>query len=160
MRVAPSTAYDARELATFLRASDRAELAENARRLGTVKFPCDLVQESFRKSLSWTLWRGDDVVGMGGASESPKPGIGIIWFLGTDLADTHWRDMTRACRAVMRMEHERFPILMNVAPPGSDARLRWLSHLGFDIGKTEANGPLNGYVAFWSRRCCTAPTGD
>ncbi len=154
MNLLPSTAHDALFLARNLRASDVRETEFLAR--ATDRFVAGWsVEADLRRALEigrqWSFWHGDKLAGMGGVTPVLGDGTGAAWFLGTPIADRHWREMTHACRRVLRIEGPRFHRMGNIVPAHMKKRIRWLEFLGFDISKNEAQVPLNGYVAFWSQ---------
>lgn len=151
----PSTRADLPELAGNLRASDRHEAAFNAAATGRDGPGWSVLGDlegAFHKFQHWTLWHPEGLVGMAGVAPlRQNPAIGAIWFLGTDLADTHWLAMTRASIRFIAMQSGDWFAVGNIVPKHMTARRRWLEHLGFDFEDAEAHPNMQGHVAFWSR---------
>lgn len=162
--ILPATSYDVAELASFLRESDREEATFNAIVTGRYFEPgwsirADL-ERAFEDHDLWTISREDGaVVAVGGIRPNPSdPSEGIIWLLGTDLADRHWRELTRLCARAIACFSGPFRRFGNVLPKHMMKRRRWLEHLGFDISEGEAQLQTYGLVSFWSQSL-TAPKG-
>lgn len=140
------------ELICFLRESDRDELAFTARATGRQHREIHAeIGLAITAGPAWTLWWGDDVLGIAGINPAPEGGYGAIWFLGTDLADRHWQGMTRAIRRFMAMEMPAFDWVGNVVPAHMEERRRWLHHLGFDFPQIQAQHLPQGLVVFTSQ---------
>jgi len=151
--VFPSTLWDIGTVCECLRASDVDEVTELARLNGKCisnwSFKEDMFEAFAGKGEFWTSWIDDHIVGIGGMVPLENK-TGIIWFLGTDLADSQWRTMTRHCRKMKNGWTEDGWSLFNVVPINQPKRLAWLRYLGFDIKAEEANDPFKGYVTFSS----------
>ena len=159
-RLWPSTRRDVQKLSSFMRESDRAELTFNAKATGRFgpgwSIHSDL-EKAFASHELWSILKDVDVVAVGGILAAPHdPRTGIIWMLGTDLADTHWREMTRLCRRWLDMHLSRYDRVGNVLPTHMMQRRRWLEHLGFDMVESEAQLHVTGLVSFW-QQSDTAP---
>jgi hypothetical protein len=88
----------------------------------------------------FTLWRDDEIVAIGGITPSTWTNkVGIIWLLGTNLADKHWRSMTRFCRSFIDASRSEYEGIGNYVPADATKRIEWLSYLGFDINEQEAH---------------------
>lgn len=152
MILLPATPFDATVLARNMRASDVHETEFTAVATGRIG-PNWSVESDLLAALdlgpAWTFWQGDQMAGMGGVTPGPMR-LGMAWFLGTPVADDHWRGMTRLCGGIVRVEADRFEAIGNMVPAHMTKRLRWLEFLGFDIVSNQAHLPLNGFVTFWS----------
>jgi hypothetical protein len=149
----PATRHDVILLARDMRGSDIYEIGTNAVEFGrwfegwTAR---DELLDAFEQSQFWALWDGMYLVGLAGVAPIPNaPGIGAIWFLGTDHADSHWRGMTRACRRFIAMQKPHWTRMGNIVPDDMTKRIRWLEKLGFDIAPSQAQPMVQGYVTFW-----------
>lgn len=158
-KILPATLWDVDTLDCFMRSSDRDECRFNAQATGRIgpdwSIRGDLLT-AMREGEVWSMWWGDDLMGMGGCQM--QKGIGAIWFLGTDLADKHVVGMTRACRRFMQLVLQRHDgIIGNIVPKYLAQRVAWLQHLGFDTREGEAHSMLQGHVIFWTQ-AQSAPT--
>lgn len=151
----PATRRDIADLASSMRASDIEELTFNARATGRWSPDWTIRGElmaGFDRWEHWAILRDCDVVAVGGIAPKPSdPGVGAIWMLGTDLADQHWRQMTRLCRRWLEIHRPHYRILGNVLPAHMMQRRRWLEHLGFDFIENEAQRSASGHVVFIMR---------
>lgn len=151
----PATRHDIEELVRRLRPSDRWETAAAAKASGRWSEDWSVandLHELHARSTIWALWDGPMLVGLGGIAPHPAmPSFGIIWFLGTHLADSRWFGMTRACQRFIAAEKPRWRALGNMIPARLSRRRAWLEKLGFDFSGGEANQEDTGFVAFMSR---------
>lgn len=155
-RLLPSTQADLTELELNLRVSDRNELAYIEQATRSAIFP--QLKARCETDSYYTFFADDDVVCVGGIT--PAKGfhsVGIIWLLGTGLADTHWRPMTRMCRGFIEAHSLLWDRLGNVVPPNQKKRIKWLKHLGFDIESEKANISGHEFVQFKMDTHDTAP---
>lgn len=154
--LAPSTLYDVLELYKYMRESDRNELAYAIQTTGT-----DIYSQMITSCISdnyVTMWANDRVVAVGGINAVPdNSSIGIIWLLGTNLADKYWRQMTRLCQKFIETEKPNWEGFGNIVPTSSCKRIKWLQHLGFDILDLKAQIDFKGYVKFYMNTSYTAP---
>lgn len=139
-----------------MRMSDRNELANAMRITGT-----NIYHRMITQCLSdnyVTMWANKRVVAIGGINAVPdNPKIGIIWLLGTKLADKYWRQMTRLCQTFIEEEKPNWDGFGNIVPTSSYKRIKWLQHLGFDILDLKAQIDFEGYVRFYMNTSNTAP---
>lgn len=149
----PATKHDVAGLIDRLRISDVDELAANARLTGKYGPGWSLrrqIELDLQDVDCWAMVIDGELAGLGGIHPLPEdPRIGAIWFLGTDLADTHWRTMTRLCRKFLSVHAPDYKMLGNIVPTYNEQRLRWLKYLGFDFDGDKAQLKRQGYVAFW-----------
>jgi len=142
----PSTRADLRYLFRYMRPSDIREMHINE-----LSFQSDIrssMMNDFDQNDCWTLWINDEIVCLGGIAPHPiDPRCGIIWLLGTKLADVHWREMTRFCRKFIAT-NDQYLVIGNILPTSEKKRVKWLKHLGFDIAKEKAEIGGVGYVHF------------
>ena len=138
----PSTQWDVVRLFETMRPSDVDEVLYSQAANGVdIK---DLLLDRVGKDNYFTLWRNDEIVALGGITQTTwTPSIGVIWLLGSDLADKHWRAMTRACRAFILSNKTKWKGIGNHVPSHAAKRQRWLQYLGFDIANKEAQ--ISGY---------------
>jgi len=150
----PSTRWDIGLTAEFLRNSDVVETILLAKQTGRYG-PDWSLKEELLKAFDgdgefWTMWIEDCIVGIGGLVPTQVQPEAVIWFLGTDLADSQWRTMTRYCRKMKNKWSADGWLLHNVVPLSDRLRISWLRHLGFDIISERANDPFEGFVPFMS----------
>lgn len=153
----PATRFHMDELALFMRDSDTDECRYLAQATGRAVPGWSIrkdLHDAFDTHQVWVMLRGNDVMGAGGIRPHPgTPGHGIVWFLGTDLADREWRTMTRLARRFLEIEAPAYERISNIVPAHGRKRLKWLAHLGFDIGVAEVQLSGMGYVPFWQYPC-------
>jgi hypothetical protein len=149
----PASRRDLAELAGNLRPSDRLEITETVRAFGQMHpgwTPAAHVMATPEHPI-WAMWHCDGLVGLCGVNpDKADPSCGAIWFLGTPLADTHWRAMTRASRRFIAMQAPHWRWMGNVVPTAMPKRIRWLEKLGFDFAPRQAQP--NQHVMFYHRR--------
>ncbi len=125
-----------------LRASDKFEIAYLQNATNAPIFP--QLRERVETDSYYTFLKGNEVVCVGGITPAKNDkSVGIIWLLGTTLADVHWRQMTRMCKGFLEAHGLLWNKLTNVVPSNQKKRIKWLKHLGFDIEKEKAN--ISGY---------------
>ncbi|MGB1178348.1 MAG: hypothetical protein ACPG4J_03660 [Lentibacter algarum] len=147
-RLLPSTPHDLRVLQLNLRPSDRSEIAYSQKVTHSNIFA--QLYERVHFDNYFTLWRGNDVVAIGGITPSNwSPHVGVIWLLGTDLADRYWRQMTRICARFIDSSKCEWLGFGNVLPPDATKRIKWLEYLGFDIAPDKAHISGQEFVAFY-----------
>jgi hypothetical protein len=141
-------------LACEMRDSDLDELTTTVAAAGR-SFD-DLLDElvlQTAQSLPTSLFCEDGLIGIAGIDPIPgREGHAIAWFLGTDLADLHWRAMTRFCAKIIAdyvLHADKHPTWIgNIMPKGHSKRERWLNYLGFDISNAQAQGPFQDFILF------------
>jgi len=90
----------------------------------------------------WAAWLEDELLGLGGAIPTGRPGSAAIWFIGTQAAERHPVENTRLCRDMVKVWKPHFPVFLgNMVPPHMVERQRWLHKIGFDILKRPDNDP-------------------
>lgn len=153
LSVLPATRHDILTLAREMRASDRAETAELARASGRLTASWSVAGDllhAFGRSDMWAVWTSGKLVGIGGIAPLPQNNaIGTVWFLGTDLADTHILALTLVMRRFIRANSHNWFAIGNVLPQDMGPRRRWLEKLGFDFADEEAQQNSNRLVTFW-----------
>lgn len=152
----PATRHDVILLCRAMRQSDQDECLSNAiasGRFNTIWSVRHDLFTAFENDPIWALWDGIHLVGLAGvASLQQHLGFGAIWFLGTTLADTKWRAMTRACRRFIAMQDRHWTRMGNIVPANMPKRIKWLEKLGFDMEPPEAQQLVKGHVTFWLHR--------
>ena len=138
------------ELEFNLRMSDRVEVAYVQSATRSAIFP--QLRERIETDSYYTFFRGNEVICVGGIT--PAKGyeeneIGIIWLMGTSLADIYWREMTRMCRNFLMAHCLFWDKLTNIVPADQEKRIKWLKHLGFDIEKEKAHISGHEFVHFY-----------
>lgn len=102
----------------------------------------------FDQNDCWTLWINDEIACLGGIAPHPiDPRCGVIWLLGTKLADVYWREMTRFCKRFIEL-NQTYLVIGNILPSTEKKRMKWLLHLGFDIAPEKAEFSGVDYVRF------------
>lgn len=150
----PAGCYEVLELARLMRASDLSEVQFNAETSGAALDPGWSIQGDLLRAVGdrnvWCMWDGDEIAGCAGVADNKDDeGVGVIWFLGTKLADEKPYAMTQASRRFIRFQSKFWKILGNVVPAHMTKRVSWLETLGFDTRKVEAQEKARGYIAFW-----------
>lgn len=95
-------------------------------------------------AMCWTLLANDVPAAMlGVAPLRGEPGVGIPWFLGTDLVPRV---------AYMRLSAEyigkmlgAFPHLLNYVHADNARSVRWLKRMGFNLADAKQMGPKNAW---------------
>lgn len=85
-----------------------------------------------------TLRAGDDILGMGGDEPSLVPGLGIIWFVGTNAIDNHKAEFLRDSRHYIDELFTRYDVIGNLIDARNITHQRWLRWLGFSFLRKEA----------------------
>jgi|DEB0MinimDraft_12_1074336.scaffolds.fasta_scaffold19492_2 hypothetical protein len=156
----PSTRWDIGMVCEFMRESDIDEVTQLAvqkgKNIASWSFKEDMFKAFEGNGEFWTIWIDDSIVGIGGLVPTHVD-KGLIWFLGTDLADSQWRTMTRQCKKMKTIWEANGWSTYNIAPLNQERRLLWLQYLGFDIEMQKANDPFKGYVLFQSQSPYPAP---
>jgi hypothetical protein len=95
--------------------------------------PWAALQESVRRSPDCKTATADGRIAcMFGVAEA-APGVGLPWFLGTNLVDRHGSHMWRTAPRHLLGYLDRFPVLMNAVHADNLLALRWLERLGAKI---------------------------
>ncbi|MGH6746392.1 hypothetical protein [Novosphingobium sp.] len=112
-----------------LRDQDRAEME------AMHGLPPELVlpQALIVSSHCWIAVEGGEPFAIYGAAPTALPGVGSIWFLGTDGVTRYGRSVARRTVPMIQKMHETYPVLWNHIDTRNTVSMRWLRWSGFKL---------------------------
>ena len=109
------------------------------------------LMEGIRHSLPtcWTtLARGEPHVIAGVGPHGDKPGVGLVWMVGSNVIESHPKLFHFHSLQLLKKMHNNYPTLSNVADTRNIVHIFWLRRLGFKFTKLHPEwGPLG--LPFW-----------
>jgi hypothetical protein len=128
-----ATDEDACYVGENLRECDRLELSR-----GGNEPPLTSPLKSLHASLiAWTMVReGKPIALFGVGPLKGKPGVGVVWLLGTPGVERAARALVSSGRYYVSLMARLFPTLCNAVDIENSTSRRWLRALGFHEGET------------------------
>lgn len=117
-----------------MRQSDVAELHDG---VGAAPIPA-LIHALKASSKCWTIKMGDIPVAMFGVAPDPEVrGLGLAWYLATDIWDREGRrDMLTNSPRFIDMMQDGYEVIANFLDCRNPRSIKWLKSLGFSVGQT------------------------
>lgn len=103
----------------------------------------DVIYSASVSDLCWVLTRNDVPIAIGGVAQHfDEEDLGVPWFLATDeISDSRVRFWLAAkSHEFIGMMHEKFRKLENFISAENHVTIKWLTHLGFQIGDPKPIG--------------------
>lgn len=137
-QVVPAAPEHIGPIAANLRQADRNELWAVAALL-----PDDALRLSLAAPGVARTWLIDgEPAAMGGISDGPERGHGVVWLLGTDAIDRHARAFLIESRRQFEAARSAYDFVFNWVDARNVRSLRWLRWLGFEICAPQPYGIL------------------
>lgn len=130
LQILEATREHALELAGRMRAEDAAEVLASGG-----YSPIEALEAAMAHStISGTLLIRGEVAAMFGLSAMPDdPSVGVPWLLTGEPVQRSPKAFFKACRPVLDLMLEHFPVLYQQVDSRYGAAKRWLKRLGFEI---------------------------
>ena len=139
LRLVEPTHQHLASVARRLRKIDRQELAA----VSAQDPYADILYSASVSDPCWVLTRNDVPIAVGGVAQHfDADELGVPWFLATDdISDSRVRFwLASKSKEFIGLLHERFRKLENFISAENSITIKWLTHLGFEIGEPKPIG--------------------
>lgn len=141
VRIEDASLGDAIYVAEHLRPSDMSELMAAH---GDDVSPVAVMTQAWERAAACKVALDDEnepimVFGVNPMTD----GVGVPWLLGTDRMGAVQHLLVRDMTGFMDQAHEMFHTLVNRVDARQRKTIKWLKHLGFEIGDEVPEGPYD-----------------